>query len=248
MNPVLADIVVSSRNIDSRSGAGAQQRFKEARAPIQLLQISISQSLLGDFCNTIAWQRRKTQSVCQARFGPPLTRWNDRDLRWREARFRQCHCLTAGTRGPSKRAGAVGGLPFSEMRLATILTGTSGVGQGRRSVEADQDATLYLAGLSPAGSSLRLAHLPDHLVGARVNPAMDFPGFNENRFPRLVGGRRTPFMFKGQGAFQDWWPTSPPHAIYLMIALWSVSTPFSERKASRIGCVVARRIRSWNRR
>src|SRR5262249_35055566 len=40
-------------NIDSRTGAGAQQRFKEARAPIRLLQISISQSLLGDFCNTI---------------------------------------------------------------------------------------------------------------------------------------------------------------------------------------------------
>src|SRR5262245_26325461 len=30
-----------------------QQRFKRTDAPIRLLQISISQSLLGDFCNTI---------------------------------------------------------------------------------------------------------------------------------------------------------------------------------------------------
>jgi hypothetical protein len=44
---------ILSRNIDSRSGANAQQRFKGARAPIRSLQISISQRLLGDFCNTI---------------------------------------------------------------------------------------------------------------------------------------------------------------------------------------------------
>jgi len=51
-------LTISSRNIDSRSGAGAQQRFKEARAPIRLLQITISQSLLGDFCNNIGTERR----------------------------------------------------------------------------------------------------------------------------------------------------------------------------------------------
>src|ERR1700716_1941332 len=44
---------ILSRNIDSRSGANAQQRFKGARAPIRSLQISISQRLLGDFCHTI---------------------------------------------------------------------------------------------------------------------------------------------------------------------------------------------------
>jgi hypothetical protein len=44
---------ILSRNIDSRSDANAQQRFKGARAPIRSLQISISQRLLGDFCNTI---------------------------------------------------------------------------------------------------------------------------------------------------------------------------------------------------
>src|SRR5262245_33537447 len=44
---------ISARNIDSRSGWNAQQRFKRTGAPIRLLQISISQSPLGDFCNTI---------------------------------------------------------------------------------------------------------------------------------------------------------------------------------------------------
>src|SRR5215510_4845766 len=44
---------ISARNIDSRSGANTQQRFKRTGAPILLFQISISQSLLGDFCNTI---------------------------------------------------------------------------------------------------------------------------------------------------------------------------------------------------
>jgi hypothetical protein len=48
---------ILSRNIDSRSGANAQQRFKEAHAPIRSLQISISRSLLGDFCNTICQER-----------------------------------------------------------------------------------------------------------------------------------------------------------------------------------------------
>src|SRR5262249_9831090 len=42
-----------SRNIDSRSDTNEQQRFKRTDAPIRLLQISILQSLLGDFCNTI---------------------------------------------------------------------------------------------------------------------------------------------------------------------------------------------------
>jgi hypothetical protein len=49
---------ILSRNIDSRSGAHAQQRFKRAHAPIRLLQIYISQNLLGDFCNTIGQQRK----------------------------------------------------------------------------------------------------------------------------------------------------------------------------------------------
>jgi hypothetical protein len=44
---------ISSRNIDSRSDTNEQQGFKRTDAPIRLLQISISQSLLGDFCNTI---------------------------------------------------------------------------------------------------------------------------------------------------------------------------------------------------
>src|SRR5262245_54974568 len=48
---------ILSRNIDSRSGANAQQRFKEARAPSRSLQISISQSPIGDFCNTICHNR-----------------------------------------------------------------------------------------------------------------------------------------------------------------------------------------------
>jgi hypothetical protein len=48
---------ILSRNIDSRSGANAQQRFKGARAPIRSLQISISRSLLGDFCNNIGTKR-----------------------------------------------------------------------------------------------------------------------------------------------------------------------------------------------
>src|SRR5262245_65590632 len=46
-----------SRNIDSRSDTDEQQRFKRTDAPIRLLQISISQSLLGDFCNTICQQQ-----------------------------------------------------------------------------------------------------------------------------------------------------------------------------------------------
>jgi hypothetical protein len=44
---------ISARNIDSRSGWNAQQRFKRIGAPIRLLQISISQNSLGDFCNSI---------------------------------------------------------------------------------------------------------------------------------------------------------------------------------------------------
>jgi hypothetical protein len=66
---VCADSVVKiilsilSRNIDSRSGANAQQRFKGARAQIRSLQISISRSLLGDFCNTIC---QKHTSGCLA--------------------------------------------------------------------------------------------------------------------------------------------------------------------------------------
>jgi hypothetical protein len=53
-----------SRNIDSRSDTNEQQRFKRTDAPIRLLQISISQSLLGDFCNTIVMQSdRKSRLI-----------------------------------------------------------------------------------------------------------------------------------------------------------------------------------------
>jgi hypothetical protein len=48
---------ILSRDIDSRSGANAQQRFKGARAPIRSLKISNSRSLLGDFCNNICQKR-----------------------------------------------------------------------------------------------------------------------------------------------------------------------------------------------
>jgi hypothetical protein len=41
-------------------GLGHSQRFKRAHAPIRLLQISIPQNLLGDFCNTIG---RKADSL-----------------------------------------------------------------------------------------------------------------------------------------------------------------------------------------
>src|SRR5262249_50784756 len=51
-----------SRNIDSRSDTNEQQRFKRTDAPIRLLQISISQSLLGDFCNTIDPKRTERGS------------------------------------------------------------------------------------------------------------------------------------------------------------------------------------------
>jgi len=44
---------ISARNIDSRSSANKQQRFKRIGVPIRLFQISISQSPLDDFCNTI---------------------------------------------------------------------------------------------------------------------------------------------------------------------------------------------------
>jgi hypothetical protein len=43
-------------NIDSRSGVNTQQRFKRIDVPIRLFQISISQSPLGDFCNTIPFK------------------------------------------------------------------------------------------------------------------------------------------------------------------------------------------------
>src|SRR5262249_25243608 len=53
LRPTKLDSSPGVRNPDSKSGANTQQRFKEARTPIRLLQISISQSPLGDFCNTI---------------------------------------------------------------------------------------------------------------------------------------------------------------------------------------------------
>jgi hypothetical protein len=59
-----------SRNIDSRSGTNEQQRFKRTDAPIRLLQISISQSLLGDFCNTIPPKADKPQTCWHVRFVP----------------------------------------------------------------------------------------------------------------------------------------------------------------------------------
>jgi hypothetical protein len=48
---------ISSRHIDSRSGTNAHQRFKRASLRIRLLQSSISQSPLGDFCNTIGHEQ-----------------------------------------------------------------------------------------------------------------------------------------------------------------------------------------------
>jgi hypothetical protein len=60
---------ILSRNIDSRSGANAQQRFKKARAPIRSLQISISQSLFVDFCNTSARPGNRPGNNAQPR-GP----------------------------------------------------------------------------------------------------------------------------------------------------------------------------------
>src|SRR5215471_13539309 len=61
---------ISARNIDSRSGANTQQRFKRTGAPILLFQISISQSLLGDFCNKIG-QDRTSADVCDTTASPP---------------------------------------------------------------------------------------------------------------------------------------------------------------------------------
>jgi hypothetical protein len=67
---------ILSRNIDSRSGANAQQRFKGARAPIRSLQISISQRLLGDFCNTIRTRAERTVSLQSSCFKRRKTNLN----------------------------------------------------------------------------------------------------------------------------------------------------------------------------
>src|SRR5262249_54009447 len=48
---------ISAGNIDSRSGVNTQQRFKRTDVLIRLFQTSISQSPLGDFCNTIGQKR-----------------------------------------------------------------------------------------------------------------------------------------------------------------------------------------------
>src|SRR5262245_46859813 len=68
-----------SRNIDSRSDTNEQQRFKRTDAPIRLLQISISQSLLGDFCNTIGTKRTYRGKRSLVRF------WSEADIRRRRA-------------------------------------------------------------------------------------------------------------------------------------------------------------------
>jgi hypothetical protein len=60
---------ISSRHIDSRSGTNAQQRFKRAPLRIRLLQNSISQSPLGDFCNTIGPSRHLAQCSDVSGFG-----------------------------------------------------------------------------------------------------------------------------------------------------------------------------------
>src|SRR5262245_66121879 len=57
---------ISAGNIDSRSSASTQQRFKRTGAPIQLFQISISQSPLGDFCNTIGQQATLPRKLLRA--------------------------------------------------------------------------------------------------------------------------------------------------------------------------------------
>src|SRR5215475_3852574 len=56
-----------ARNIDSRSSANTQQRFKRTGAPIRLFQISISQSPLGDFCNTIGGEAVVSQTSAEVR-------------------------------------------------------------------------------------------------------------------------------------------------------------------------------------
>jgi hypothetical protein len=44
---------IQAQNINSRSRAIEQHRFKNTLAPIRLLQISIPQHPVGDFCNAI---------------------------------------------------------------------------------------------------------------------------------------------------------------------------------------------------
>ncbi|MEA2919198.1 MAG: hypothetical protein QOJ15_11279 [Bradyrhizobium sp.] len=83
---------ILSRNIDSRSGANAQQRFKGARAPIRV-QISISQRLLGDFCNTIR-QKATSGQLVGAQYLVPIAS----NFRWRTIR--------AGLRHPLSSIGA----------------------------------------------------------------------------------------------------------------------------------------------
>src|SRR5262249_53056412 len=61
---------ISARKIDSRSGANTQQRFKRTGAPILLFQISISQSLLGDFCNTIGPKAKSAERVAMSASAP----------------------------------------------------------------------------------------------------------------------------------------------------------------------------------
>src|SRR5215468_8532392 len=66
-----------ARNIDSRSSANTQQRFKRTGAPIRLFQISIAQSPLGDFCNTIPPKadvdaRRLVVDFAGSADGPPI--------------------------------------------------------------------------------------------------------------------------------------------------------------------------------
>jgi hypothetical protein len=72
---------ILSRNIDSRSGANAQQRFKGACAPIRSLQTSISQSLLGDFCNNIGTKRRWRNVRSMSGFGSEAEMLPDRLIR-----------------------------------------------------------------------------------------------------------------------------------------------------------------------
>jgi len=43
---------LANQSVDTRALQNEQQRFKRTDAPIRLLQISISQSLLGDFCKS----------------------------------------------------------------------------------------------------------------------------------------------------------------------------------------------------
>src|SRR5262249_42475417 len=101
-----------SRNIDSRSGTNKQQRFKRAGALIRLLQISISQSLLGDFCNTIGTKRTNRDKRSLVRFR------SEADIARPPLAYRPVADDPQPTKAPSKSRSAVG-LPQCYLPLRT---------------------------------------------------------------------------------------------------------------------------------